>query len=118
MNGLPLGIDLTPLFGRVVMQICFGEFQFILHFDRSVRIGVESKCVLVSACGVSKEITDYTGEASHLCELIGKEVTWAGRGECGGVNFKFSDGSSLQILNSNQEYESFQIHLEDMIFVA
>lgn len=117
MNGLPITIDLSPLIGRLLSQVCFGEFQFILNFDADVRIAVESKCVYDSPSGTF-EIENYLDESSRLCKLIGNQVISAKRDVEGGLLLRFANESGLRILNSNPEYESFQVHIKQNTYVA
>lgn len=118
MNGLPITIDLVALIGRELIQVCIGAFQFILNFDVDVRIAVESSCVYNSASGASTKIINYSEGASRLCELIGMQVASADRGGDGGLILRFTNGAKLQILNSNLEYESFQVHIKPHTYVA
>jgi len=118
MNGLPNTIDLDPLLGKELIQLCFGAFQLILNFDCDARIAVESICIYETASGTLTEIQNYSEGASQLCKIIGAQVSLAERDPDGGLILRFANGDCLRIKNSNHEYESFQIHIEQRIYVA
>ena len=118
MNGLPVKVKFDQLLENELTQICFGTFQFILNFEGSVQIAVESICVYESASGVLDEIQNYSEGASQLCQLIGDKVLSAERDVEGGLILSFKSGAKLQIKNSNKDYESFQIHLGQQTYVA
>lgn len=118
MNGLPPSVDLTPIIGAEIIQICFGKFQFALNFDLEVRIVVESTCIYISSLGASEIIEDYPKAASQLCELLGLQVEGIERSIDGGVVLKMTGGKRLEILNSSRTYESFQIEIGKLLHVA
>lgn len=118
MNGLPASIDLQPLIGKEVVQICFGCFQLILNLEGNIRIAIESICVCRLATGYEFEAHNYCQEATHLCKLMAEHVSFAHRDVDGGLVLGFTNGIELQIKNSNLEYESFQIHIGQQIHVA
>jgi len=118
LNGLPITIDLSPLLGKELVQVCIGAFQFILNFDADVRIAVEGTCVYCSPKDVPIEIDNYREQASLLCSLVGTQISSAERDSNGGLDLHFANGATLQILNSSHEYESFQVHVGQQFYVA
>lgn len=90
MNGLPHSIDLSPLIGRQLVQLCFGAWTVALMFDGPVRIVVESKIEISDTGGLSYSSENFCQDASLLCRLIGSTVNRAVRMNDGGMQL---DGS-------------------------
>lgn len=119
MQGLPEGVDLRPLAGAMVSQVCISSAQFILRMDSEAHIDVESTCrYRRSSGGVAIEISSYASAAASLCELLGDSIRSAGRDRDGGLSIEFASGAVLQVMNDNREYESFQVHLPPHVYVA
>lgn len=118
MKGLPPTLDLSPLVGAQVSQICFGAFQCIFNFDVAVRIAVESTCIYTGPSGAVTSVRSFPQAAAELCELIGISVQGAFRENSGGLLLQFMNGATLRVLNDNKEYESFQIHVSNTVYVA
>lgn len=118
MQGLSPSVDLQPIVGAKVSQVCFSTFQCIFSFDIDARISVESSCVYTAPSGATATVTEYARAARELCELLDASVLSATREADGGLTLRFSDGATLRILNDNQEYESFQVHVGKSVYVA
>lgn len=118
MNGIPATVDLNPLIGKIVLQICFGVLQLMVKLDDSIEIGIECECSYIDNLGVSTLILDYSAHASLICNLLGLRISSVKRTQDGGLMLRFETGVQLNLANSNREYESFQIHLPSGIYVA
>jgi hypothetical protein len=118
MQGLPEGIDFTPLTGTMVSQVCISSAQFILRMDSEAHIDVESTCTYRRAVGDDIAISSYASAAALLCELLGDSICSVERDGNGGMSIDFTSGAVLQILNDNREYESFQVHIPPRVYVA
>ncbi len=118
MNGLPRSIDLTGLIGAHLIQLCFGENEFQIHLDSDAKIVVESRVTMRSGPSGETRIDDYAQAASVICSLLGTQIQFATRTDDGGLLLRFDSGTELRVLNSNTEYESFQVHLGGHIYVA
>jgi hypothetical protein len=117
MNGLPSDLDLTPLVGTSVNQICFGMHQLQIHFDERSGVFVESPVVFSGIEG-DIPIDDYAIDASLLCRLLGGRVIEATRDSQGGLILRFDGGNALHVLNDGPNFESFQVRLPGQFYVA
>jgi hypothetical protein len=118
MKGLPHTVDLAPLLGATVIQVCFGENECQIYCDNRVQIVVEGQIITEDLAGKQQTIERYADEASLLCRLLGKRVTAATRTKEGGLDVKFDDGTQMRILNSNEQFESLQLHVNGRVYVA
>ncbi|MHB1225797.1 MAG: DUF6188 family protein [Gemmatimonadaceae bacterium] len=118
MDGLPPDADLRPLVGACVSQICFSRRQYILFFVEDVRVSVESTCELTLPDGQVTSITEYVQAATELCDLLDHTVEAVAREKDGGLTIRFSSGATLRLLNDTREYESFQVHVGTVVYVA
>jgi len=118
MNGLREDIDLTPLIGAHVTQLCIGEYQCLLNLDTADYVAIESTCMLVSGNGSTTSVTSYAASATRLAELLGTTIKSATRIGNGGLSLSFTGGSTLEIFNDQLHYESFQVHIGDVVHVA
>ena len=118
MKGLRIDVDLDVMVGSVITQVCFGGFHFTLHFDKDIRLTVESDCELIMRSGVTTRIDDYRIESTRLCGLIGAQISAADRDASGGLILRFKSADVLHIMNSKVAYESFQLHVGSKVYVA
>jgi hypothetical protein len=100
MYGLSRDIDLSFLCGHECIQVCVGWYQVILHLGESVHLSIESQCRLNGAV-----VKKY----DRLCRLVGQTIVDVQNEGCGSIVIKFSKGDVLQIIDNNQNHESYQI---------
>jgi hypothetical protein len=118
MNGLPTNLDLAAFLGAEVLQVCIGRHQLQIHLHERIQVAVEGGCILRGASPAAMHIEQYGEVASSLCRLIGAEVRSASRTEDGGLLLQFSNDLEFQALNDSEQFESFQIHFGDRVYVA
>lgn len=118
MNGLPGDLDLSPLAGAVLEQLCFGEHQLQLVFGPEIRIAVEGACELTTRGLEPREIDDFAIEATALCELLGRRIRQAVRTPSGGLAIAFEEGGVLEFMIDSPDFEAFQIHIGDRVYIA
>jgi len=118
MNGLPKDINLNPLIGAELLQVCVGRFQYILNFDLDISISTECRCWFITEQGEKLVISDNVENASIVCSLINHSVTYAGIDSYGGLLLKFSNHATLHILNDTENYEAFQLNIKGSLYVA
>lgn len=118
MKGLPLAIDLTRFSAAQVIQLCFGENEFQIHFDNNVRVVVESTIVFRDPSSDDVPIEKYGQAASLLCRVLGNRILLAARLDDGGLLLRFDSGTELHVLNDNVQFESFQVHVAGQTYVA
>jgi hypothetical protein len=99
MYGLSPQTDLSFLADRELLQVCFGLHQVTLNFECETSVSIESNYFMN---GVSRD-------RAALCSLLGHRVSAARNVGDGSVDLVFSSGDRLYILDSNKDYESYQI---------
>lgn len=118
MNGLDSAVDVSPLIGRQLIQLCFGAWNVAVIFDSEMRIVVESTIEVSCSTPAGARINDFRKGASLLCDSLGHEIVDAVRTIGGGLAIRFASGVQWTIENSVEDYESFQVHIGGQLFVA
>ncbi|NYF88189.1 DUF6188 family protein [Tunturiibacter empetritectus] len=127
MHGLAADADLSFLKGKLLTQICFGEFQVQLHFhEESTYISVESSFEFEQADGVFEKyvVGPESGErnihqfANQLTKFIGgtvEHVEWVVDGT---LTLTFPTHGKLRVLDDNPRFEAYQIgHGKDFFVI-
>ena len=109
MNGLSADIDLSFLIGREVVQVSIGVAQIIFHFDDCVDISVESEFKIRRQGTLSAWEVGKPNTACDALSLIGCKTDGVEGRLDGTLTMNFTGGISLIILDTNKEYESYQI---------
>lgn len=101
--------DLSFLLEKSLEQICFGSYQISFNFSEGALVSVESVFILTTAKNEEFEFSQPYSKADGLLELLGTEVVSAQADANGNLNLEFSNKSTLNILNKDSKYESYQI---------
>ncbi|HXT59336.1 MAG TPA: DUF6188 family protein [Pirellulales bacterium] len=109
MFGLPQDIDLGFFDARELEQVCIGAHVVILNFDEDVSLTIEGDICHRSSAGAVMTFTSSTSAAATLVGLINGKVLTALRIHPGTLSLRFSNGESLEIPDTNECYESYQI---------
>jgi hypothetical protein len=117
MEGLKSDQNLEFLINKKLTQVCVSEGQIILRFDDVTSISIESDCS-VETSGSEFRIINYKLESHRLLQLLGANILQSGILPDGGMFLVFNDRTRLSIFNSNDIYESFQIHTLNAVIVA
>jgi uncharacterized protein DUF6188 len=109
MYGISKNTDLSFLLGKIVEQVCLGQFQTQVHLeDASIRI--ESKHTLAFADGAREIVWERTGFPSDgISKLLGQTLTGVSVVEDGVLELAFSLGDRLLVFDDSDQYESFHI---------
>lgn len=99
MYGLSNKTDLTFLLRKQLEDVKVSEYQAQLCFAESICISIESQCEL------DKKPIGY----EELRQLMGNSVFGVTIQDGGSINLVFIDGRRLSILDSNSDFESYQI---------
>ncbi len=99
MYGLAKETDLTFLVRKRLERAEVSEYQAQLHFTGSICVSIEGECEL------DKKPIMY----EQLRQLVGNSVFGVTIQNNGTTNVMFVDGKRLSILDSNSNYESYQI---------
>jgi len=110
MHGFSKSTSFSFLKGLTVEQVCLGQYQTWIHFDRSAGFSMEGQYVhdiptenrqivqARSSCG-----------ANELYRLLGQSVTDALVISDETLRIAFSNGDSLSLIDDTDQYESFVI---------
>jgi hypothetical protein len=109
MYGLKLNQDLDFLRGRELVQVCIGLYQQVLNFDGSISIILECDFEVMDVTGAAREKTVPWSHSAPLLELLGSSVVDLAKSGEKKLMMNFSNGYALNIIDSNNEYESFVI---------
>lgn len=117
MYDLDKNTDTTPLIGKVLIQICVGLYQLIMNFDNDLTISVESQ--LIYRYDGNEVIIDSYPEKCHcLMTLIGKKIQNAAIRDKQSLVLVFNGKEELEVIDSNEEFESFQVTGQDIDIIA
>ena len=116
--GLPDGETFDFLGGRVLEQVCFGQFQVQLRFDERVTIAVEG-AMGVSADGAAETTAEDPRNAGMaLIALLGRTISQVRLPDAKNLVIEFDDGATVRVIDSEERYESFQVHVGDCVIVV
>lgn len=110
MYRLSNNVDLSFLYGVELQQVCIGENEVILNFDRDIRITILSSFAVASKRDTP--ITTYHEAAkggSAILSLLHLCVSKAEATDTGGLLLEFNSGASVNIFDDSDQYESFWI---------
>jgi hypothetical protein len=120
VNGLSPDTDVSALTGCTLTFVGFDQHQVQLAFYGHMHcaISIEGDYVVTPAGQESSRFSDAVAGASALLPLLGRAVTLAAVPSDGTVQVVFDDGSVVAVLDSEADYESYQIHLGDRLLVV
>jgi hypothetical protein len=108
MNGLPDNFDASPFISQTLEAVSFGQYQVALLFTNNIVINVEGHF----SVNDSKSIGLRDALVS-LYDLINLSVEAASSLPNGTLRLTFENQTTLDILDSNDRYESYSIALAD-----
>jgi hypothetical protein len=111
MHGIPKTTDFSFLLGKIVEQVCLGQYQTQIHLD-DANISIECRHVLFVAEG-SREIVWDEFPSEGISKLLGQTLSGVTAGDSGALEFTFSAGDRLSLFDDSEQYESFQISCVD-----
>ena len=113
MGPVPVDLDLTPLVGRELNQICIGPFDLQFRFDSDRFVACQGR-VLVEVDGLSDQVFDGSawGNVSLLPRVAGREVTSWRIEATHEFSISLSGGAKLRFQSTDSPYEEFVIHPE------
>jgi hypothetical protein len=112
MYGLQATQDLGFLKDRELMQVCFGQFQTVLKFDKSTEVILECE---VQIQGSNKK---FAPDCVELLGLLGQRISRVCISGEPTLCITFDSGIDLAIFDSNIQSESFQIRNEEFYVVV
>jgi len=122
MYGLNGSVDLGFLVGKALLQIKAGQSQLILCFDHDTEICVESS-FSVNTNGADTKVAvannNYMNSIGPLYLFFGREIASVGNNGDGSLSLVFAgDTAIIKLLDSNTDYESYQISCGDLLIVV
>jgi hypothetical protein len=118
MFGLPPEVDLTFFDARELEQVCIGAHVVILNFDEDVSLTIEGDICHRSSAGAVTTFVSSASAASTLVRLINAKVLTALRIHPGTLSLQFSNGETLEVPDTNEYYESYQIRHGQRLIVV
>lgn len=112
MYGLSKNEDLQLMVGATLTQVCVGENEIILNFDKPVAVTILAEFAVSSYGGAAVRYEETRSGASSLFGLIGAPIERATVTDDGGLLITFSLGT-LEVFDTCKEYESIWIKLGD-----
>ncbi len=120
MYGLEIGTDVDALNGCTIESITISPHQVQLHLDSSRNIGVSVEgSFAVAGAGEDLVIHDSPPAAAQvLAARIGAEVVSALVESPGALTLRLGDGSTIEIYDSEDRYESYQINIGEQLIIV
>lgn len=118
MYGLAVGTDVSGLRGRAVEQIALGQYQAQVRLSGGAGVYVEGDFSVTDADGRRRDFTDVPDAAAALAGLLGCDVDEAEVASPGVLTLVFSNGARMDVHDSNDRYESYQIAIGDQLIVV
>jgi len=109
MHQVPKDVDWSFMFGKDLIQVCYGKYQTQLIFDGNLCISIEAGIV---HCRRGKVIGKSSGREQGITSLIGllgasiEDVQLAGEDM---LVLAFTNSDVLRVLKHEDPYESFSI---------
>jgi hypothetical protein len=118
MYGIPKTTDFGFLLGKVVEQVCLGQYQTQVHLD-DASISIECKHALFVAEGLREIVWERDEFPSEgISHLLGQTLSEVAVEESGALELTFSQGDRLSLFDESEQYESFQITCGDRWIVV
>jgi hypothetical protein len=113
MGPIPADLDLAPLIGRQLNQICIGPFDLQFRFDSDRSIACQGR-VIVEVDGSSEQVFDGSawGDVSLLPRIAGREVASWKIEATHEFSISLTGGAKLRFQSTDCPYEEFVIHPE------
>jgi hypothetical protein len=110
---------------KLLIQVCFGQFQVQFHFQEDTHISVESAFEIETANGVFERYVVGSGAggrdivqfADKLTKFLGstvKHVEWLSDGT---LTIIFLERGKLKILDDDPRHEAYQVQHGTDLFV-
>lgn len=111
MYGLEKSVSLDFLRDLRLEQVCIGNFQVILRFDKETSISIEGSLEISDGDSkVSRNLhADKPSETTELVALVGLMTANVANLGDGKVRLHFSNGALLTLFDSKKDFESYQI---------
>lgn len=121
MYGIPEDFDPAIFVGAMVERVCFGPY--IVHVDFGVEEGLRLSIEGTfehsgTADGGWQDAGQPPIDSSRLVRLAGQTVKTAVVKDAQTLALSFDDDQALHVYDSSRQYESFQIHHGQDVWVV
>jgi hypothetical protein len=118
MYGLPADSNFDFLKGAQLIQVCTGENELILNFDRDISIMCASD-IRVGSTGQSATLFELPRDATlEVIKLLGDLITTAEGSTDGTLRIGWSRGVSTELLDTSDNYESYTVKYGEQLIVV
>lgn len=114
MNGIPDDFPHDSLVGATLLQVCIGEHDLQLGFDKGLHILITSS---IRTGEVVEPIVDFRSHAEALCRLIGKTISASRQGGKAILALTVGD-EILEIIDDSSQFESFVVRIGETEIVV
>jgi hypothetical protein len=118
VNGLPADTDLSAILGRTLEQVAIGSYQVQLRFDEHVTVSVEGDYAVPGADGLLGRFPSPPERAVALVALLGQVVVDAQVTDPGTTTLRFSSEQSVEIFDSESNFESYEISIGERLIIV
>lgn len=118
MYGLPADTDLSFFLGASLLQVCVGENEVIANLYSDISVMIASTVRVTRDDGKAEIFDDARAIGPALLPLLGREIQQATGTPDGTLRLTWDDGTTVEILDSYKEFESYTVRNgEDLIVV-
>lgn len=113
MYGVPANLDLSLLEGAELTQVCLGRFDVQFHFHPVGEITVTGRWELFDMAGslIDQDKSEGPRPPFQLHRLLGQQIVGITIAAPEYLEFAFSNGDRLRLIDNSKQYESFTIDL-------
>ncbi|WP_459182081.1 DUF6188 family protein [Streptomyces sp.] len=120
MFGLDVDTDLAAFQGCELESFSVSAHQVQLRCNslRNVGVSIEGDFAVIPAGGPTVMYRRPPDAAGALAGLLGAEIAKALVTSPGTVSIRFSDGTVIEIYDSEEHYESYQINIGERLILV
>jgi hypothetical protein len=118
MYGLPADTDLSFLKDATLIQVCVGENEIILNLHPQISIMFTAVVRLLNQGGEELVSEESLQLAPALLPLLGSTVADVSIVPPGTLRLAWSSGQVLDLIDSEEHYESYTITNGDKVIVV
>jgi hypothetical protein len=118
MFGLPVGTDFGALVGTKVEGLHISQYQVQINLGDAAGISVEGNLSVQEAGGEPVLYVHLPDAAQMLADRLGHEVLAAVVAREGVLTLRLDDDSQIEIIDSSQQYESYQVTMGERVVIV
>jgi hypothetical protein len=120
MHGLNTELDTRFFEGQRLVQVCFGKHDLILHFDETAGIELLVTSSISSAVSGAelRRSDDFSDHASTLLACLDFLTTSVRVVDTKTLRIGFANGTTIEIHDDSEQFESFTIRYADKLIVV